>query len=93
MKDLAQYLAHFHLTGAGWYWLTWFFGGFGVYEAWGLIFNTQDTLSWQFWGLEHIDFKDPFLFASWTPLHWLIAAVVTVGLVWLEGHIVLGIWR
>ena len=93
MKNLGEYLAHFQVTGAGWYWITWFFGGFGIYEGWGLIFNTQDTLSWQFWGLEQINFADPMNFANWTPVHWVIALMIFGLLFWLSFHLVFGIWR
>ncbi len=93
MKHLATYLAHFHVTGWGWYWLIWFFAGFGVPEAYGLLRNTQDTLSWQFWGIEHIDFAHPFDFAEWTWEHYLIGVVLLIGMTWLFWHLVVGIWR
>jgi hypothetical protein len=82
-----------HISGWGWYWLIWFVGGFGIAEAFGLLFNARDTLSWQFWGLERINFGHPFDFADWTWLHYLLASILLVGLVWLGGHIILGIWR
>lgn len=93
MKHLATYLAHFHITGFGWYWLVWMVLGFGVPEAYGLLRNTQDTLSWQFWGIEDIDFKDPLNFAEWTPVHWGMALVLLAFVIWLGGHIILGIWK
>lgn len=91
--NLAEWVRHFHVTGAGWYWITWFFGGFGIYEGWGLIFNTQDTLSWQIWGLEDINFSDPMNFAAWNPVHWAIAVVLLAFVTWLAGHLIFGIWR
>lgn len=91
--SLLQFVRHFHITGAGWYWITWFFGGFGVYEGWALIYNTQDTLSWQFWGLEQVNFSDPVQFSTWTPVHYAIGVVLLAGMVWLFGHLVFGIWR
>jgi hypothetical protein len=93
VKDLGTYLAHFHLTGWGWYWLIWAVIGFGVPEAYGLARNVQDTLSWQFWGMEHIDFRHPFDFAEWTPAHWVIACVFNAFVIWLDGHIAWGIWH
>lgn len=93
MTPLVEYVKHFQITGAGWYWIVWFFGGFGIFEGWGLIFNTQDTLSWQFWGLEQINFSDPMKFSDWTWVHWVIGLMITVGLVWLDGHLTFGIWR
>lgn len=83
----------FHLTGFGLYWMIWFFGGFGLPEAYGLIVNTQDTLSWQFWGLEQINFADPWDFSDWTWLHFLLGGMLVGGLFWLAGHLILGIWR
>ncbi|HEY1705600.1 MAG TPA: hypothetical protein VGG75_38430 [Trebonia sp.] len=93
MKNLATYLAHFHLTGFGWYWVVWFVFGFGVPEAYGLLRNTQDTLSWQFWGLERINFQHPFDFSDWTWEHYLIGVMLLAGFVWLFFHLVDGIWR
>lgn len=90
---LLEYVKHFRITGFGWYWIAWFFLGFGGPEAYGLIYNVQDTLSWQFWGLEHIDFQHPFDFAEWTWVHFLIGGMLVAGLLWLLGHLVLGIWH
>lgn len=82
-----------HVTGWGWYWLIWFFGGFGIAEAIGLLWNTKWTLSWQFWGLEHIDVKHPLDFAEWSPIHWVFGIVLLAFTVWLFVHLVFGIWR
>lgn len=82
-----------HITGWGWYWIFWFFLGFGIPEAYGLLRNTLDTLSWQFWGLEKINFGHPLDFADWSWLHYLIGIMLLIGLAWLFGHLVLGIWR
>jgi hypothetical protein len=91
--SLLEFVKHFRITGIGWYWVIWFFGGFGVMELWGLIFNTQDTLSWQFWGLEQIDFRHPFDFAEWTPVHWVFGIVLLTFCLWLAAHLIFGIWR
>lgn len=93
MKNLGEYLAHFQVTGWGWYWIVWFAAGFGLPEAYGLVFNTQDTLSWQWWGLEQIDFKHPLDFAQWTPGHWIIGVLLLAFVTWLGGHLVFGIWK
>lgn len=93
MSHLTEFVKHFHVTGWGWYWLAWFFGGFGIAEAIGLIYDTQDTLSWQIWGLEQIDFQHPFDFAEWTPVHWAMGVVLLVFVVWLGAHLILGIWH
>lgn len=93
MHNLAQYVQHFRVTGWGWYWIGWFGAGFGIPEAYGLLRNTQDTLSWQVWGLEAIDFADPLDFAQWTPVHWVIGLVLLAFTVWLGAHLIFGIWR
>lgn len=90
---LLEYVKHFQITGWGWYWITWFFGGFGIAEGYGLIFNTQDTLSWQFWGLEQLNFADPFDFADWTAVHWAIGVILLLGFLWLLLHLTFGILR
>jgi hypothetical protein len=82
-----------HITGFGWYWLAWFFLGFGIPEAYGLIRNAADTLSEQFWHLERANLAHPFDFSDWTWLHYLIGVMLLVGFGWLLGHLVLGIWR
>jgi len=81
------------ITGWGWYWIIWAVVGFGIPETYGLIKNAKDTLSWQFWGLEHINFPHPFDFADWTPIHWFIGLVLLAFVIWLGGHLVFGIWR
>lgn len=91
--SLLEFVKHFHVTGWGWYWIAWIVAGFGVPEAYGLVYNTQDTFSWQWWGIEQIDFKDPFDFAVWTPAHWVIGLLLLVFVVWLGGHLVFGIWK
>lgn len=91
--SLLEFVRHFRVTGWGWYWIAWFFGGFGIAETIGLVKNTQDTLSWQFWGLESINFTHPLDFADWTPFHWAIALILLTFVVWLGGHLVFGIWR
>lgn len=93
MKHLGAYLAHFHITGFGWYWLAWGAIGFGIPEAYGLFRNVQDTLSWQVWGMEHIDFVHPLDFAEWTPVHWVIGLVLLAFVTWLAGHLIFGVWH
>ena len=93
MHALLEFVKNFRITGWGWYWIIWFFGGFGIPEAIGLIVNTQDTLSWQFWGLEQINFRHPFDFAEWTPVHWVLGLVILGFVLWLGAHLVFGIWR
>ena len=93
MAAVVEFVKHFRVTGWGWYWLIWFFGGFGIAETIGLVKNTQDTLSWQFWGLEQIDFAHPLDFAEWTPVHWVLGLVILAFVTWLGAHLVLGVWK
>lgn len=82
------------LTPWGYYWVfVWFIGGFGIPEAYGLLFNAKDTLSDNWWAFESVDVHHPFDFAEWTPLHYLLGVMMAVGLVWLMGHLIFGIWR
>lgn len=82
-----------HITPFGWYWLVWGFLGFGLPEAYGIAYNAKDTLSWQVWGLEHVNLGHPFDFADWTPLHYLLGVMLLVFVIWLGGHMILGIWH
>ena len=82
-----------HITGFGWYWLIWAILGFGIPEAYGLLFNTKDTLSWQVWGLEHLNFGHPFDFADWGPLHYVIGIFLLLGFAWLFVHLSFGFLR
>ena len=93
MAPLVEYVKHFQVTGWGWYWITWFAAGFGAPEAYGLLRNTQDTLSWQIWGLEQVNFKDPFDFAGWTLVHWAMGVILLGFTTWLGLHMIFGILR
>jgi hypothetical protein len=82
-----------HLTGWAWYWLAWVVAGFGAPEAWWLVNNVRNTLSDQVWGLESENLAHPFDFSAWPWPHYVFAAVFLIFIVWLTGHLVLGIWR
>jgi hypothetical protein len=82
-----------HITGWGWYWLTWMFVGFLAPELYAVFTNSYNTLSWQFWGLEKINFAHPFDFADWNWLHYTMGSLVLIFVVWLGGHIIFGIWH
>jgi len=81
------------VTGFGWYWIIWAFLGFGIPEAYGLLLNVKDTLSWQFWGIERLNFRQPFDMADWTWLHFTISGVLLFGFLWLFLHLSFGIIR
>lgn len=81
------------MTGWGVYWLAWFTIGFGIPEAVALVRNVKDTLSYQIWGLEHINFSDPLNFANWTPVHWILAILLFGFTIWLGVHMIFGVWR
>lgn len=81
------------ITAFGWYWIAWVVLGFGIPEAYGIIKNVKDTLSFQFWGLEHLDFNHPLDFAEWTPFHWFIGIILLGFVAWLFVHLVFGYIR
>lgn len=73
------------------YWIfVWFLLGFGLPEFIALRKNPEDTLSYQVWHLEGWGLRglaqNPL---SWSFAHYLVA----VGMVWLLGHFVYGLWR
>ena len=80
-------------TAFGWYWVAWIFIGFGVPEAYWLVRNHLNTLSDQFWGLEHLDLGHPFDFAEWTPLHYILGVVLITFFLWLFLHLTFGLIR
>lgn len=79
------------LSDWGAYWICWIVFGFLLPEIYGLIFNTNDTLSENVWRLEHLNFGHPFDFASWTPLHYAVALVVWGLFLWLSLHLPFGL--
>jgi hypothetical protein len=82
-----------HISGWGIYWLVWFFAGFGFAEAYGLIWNTADTLSEQFWHLESANLAHPFDLADWTWVHFTLGAILLIGFLWLFLHLSFGLLR
>lgn len=81
------------ITPFGWYWIVWVVLGFGIPETYGILRNVKDTLSWQFWGLEHLDFGHPFDFAEWTPVHYTVGIVLLIFFLWLFIHLTFGLVR
>jgi hypothetical protein len=81
------------MTKWGWYWLLWLVIGFGVPETIGLLQNVKNTLSWQIWGLEHINFSDPLNLSQWPCIHWALAILLFAFITWLGVHLIFGIWR
>lgn len=81
------------LSDWGAYWVAWIAFGFLAPELYGLTVNTRDTLSWNTWGLEHLNFGHPFDFATWTPLHWATAIVIWLLFGWLSLHIPFALLR
>lgn len=75
------------------YWLIWFVGTFVTFivpEVWWLIKNKQYTLSWTLWHVEQ--FTPGQGIAHWTAGHFLIGGIIMVLLLWLMGHLVIGLW-
>lgn len=73
------------------YWIfVWFGLGFGIPEGYALATDPRNTLSYQVWHLEGFG-----LHGLWqNPLHWSAGHYfIAVGMIWLLGHFVGGIWR
>ena len=82
------------MTGWHRYWAIWaavMFLTFAIPEAIALI-TTQGrgTLSVAFWQLEGLEPGQPL--DKWGSAHVLIGGFLTLVLIWLIGHLVLGIW-
>lgn len=82
----------YHVTGWGWFWLTWMATALVVEIYWVLV-NSYNTLSDQIWGLERIDVAHPLAFSEWTPLHWAIALCLWAFFAWLCVHFPFGYLR
>lgn len=70
------------------YWLLWF-GAFLGPELYALFTNPLNTLSYQVWHVEDINFAHPYDIGSWTFAHYLVFALM----VWLSFHFVDGMFR
>lgn len=75
------------MTGWQWYWLSWLVVFFGVPETYALFTNPKNTLSWTIWTWFGVREGVPFW--QWSVAHLLLGVV----LLWLFGHLALGIWR
>jgi hypothetical protein len=81
-----------HVTVSGWIWLAW--AMFGIsFEVYWILVNVANTLSYQIWGIERIDFAHPLDFAEWTPLHWTIGIALMLFFGWLLVHLSFGFLR
>ena len=82
------------MNGWSWYWLGWFLTAVAAFlgpELYALASNhPENTLSAQVWRLEQIAPGQHVW--QWTALHVLIGGLLGVLLVWLLGHLLLGIW-
>ena len=82
--------------GHSWFWTAY-------YGVWILLFlapelfwvavNPNNTLSDQFWYVEHLNMRHPFDFAMWTDVHWAMAALVWTLFLWLSLHLPFGLLR
>jgi hypothetical protein len=73
--------------GMQWYWACWIILGFGIPETVGIIRNPKWTLSDTVWSWAHVE--PGMSVASWSFIHFMLL----LGMVWLTGHFVFGIWR
>lgn len=78
-------------TVFGWYWLAWFIA-FLIPEIYWIFVNAKNTLSDNFWAIEHMDKHHPFNFAEWTPLHWTFGIILLVFTIWLFWHLIFGMF-
>lgn len=82
----------FHLNWFSFYWLAWLLA-FLVPELWAVYVNPPDTLSETIWALENLNTAQPFDFAMWTDVHWVVASVVWLLFLWLSLHMPFGLLR
>lgn len=74
------------------YWLAWVLA-FLIPELYFVFTNPNGTLSDTVWALESAHLNQPFDFAMWTDVHWVIAAVVWLLFAWLSLHLPFGMLR
>lgn len=77
-------------------WWTAYYGAwilaFLIPELYWLFTNPVNTLSEQWWSLEHLNLADPW-FTQWTPVHWIMFVLVLVLWTWLLIHLPFGLAR
>lgn len=82
------------MTGWQKYWLLWAsvsFVSFIVPELWAIFtVGASGTLSGSIWKLEGLVPGQPL--DKWGTAHVLIGGTLTLVLIWLIGHLVIGIW-
>jgi hypothetical protein len=81
------------VTGWHRYWLIWFvvsFLAFAIPEGIALFTDWRNTLSASIWDLEGLVPGQPL--DKWGTAHVLIGGMLALILIWLIGHLVLGIW-
>jgi hypothetical protein len=95
--DIDMYTNHGggHVNGWSTYWIWWFTIAMVAFlgpELYALAsHHPENTLSQNVWRLEQIAPGQHVW--QWTALHVLIGGSLALLLVWLLGHLVLGIWR
>lgn len=81
-----------HLTWFSLYWLGWIIA-FLVPELYWLAVNSANTLSEEVWSIEGLNRVQPYDFAMWTSVHWIVALVVWLLFLWLSLHLPFGALR
>jgi hypothetical protein len=78
-----------------WYWCCWLTGvlvSFAVPETIALATgHPRNTLSWNIWTF--FGGKPGESPLAWSATHFLVGGALAVGLVWLIGHLIFGLWR
>lgn len=85
----AAAVAYRSVTAWGWYWLFVLVLILGPELYWVFV-KSQNTISDNIWAIERLDWNHPFEFATWTPVHWIIAVVIWGLFAWLSLHIPFG---
>lgn len=80
------------MTAWAWYWAGWIVA-FLVPELYWVFNGPGNTLSEEVWALEHLNKGQPFDFAMWTDVHWVVASVVWLLFLWLSLHLPFGLLR
>lgn len=80
---------HIHLTWLNLYWLLWILAFLGP-EFWAISTAPRYTLSDTVWALENINFRNPYDFGAWGPVHWSLAILVWGLFAWLSYHLPFG---
>lgn len=84
-------MSDFKLQPFAIYWGLWILM-FLVPELWAVAVNPANTLSDNWWAIEHLTVTRPY-FYEWTWQHWVMAGIVWGLFAWLSFHLPFGLFR